>query len=354
VSRTRMKQVHGTIEPSRPRPSSGRQRSSWYICATAGLISLQIMGCQDSFGLRSDPASLPSGVPATQAVQVLDAGLSDPDPRVRSSAIEVIVQTRQSRLMPKVKRSIRDPIVPVRFSALVAMGELRYSLAKRDMHQIFNEENENPSVRLAAAYALDRLGEKQYANHYYDAITSTDMTLRANSALLLGRSGDRNTLKLLYWALQDRDSDDKVLQQAIESVAILGDERIYQKLWTELISAYADDRIHGIRGMGHLGIEPAKQALGTMLEDPILEVRLAAAEQLGRFNDPVGQYLVQEAFKPDPKRDAAAQIRIKVMAAMAIGEIGTESLIQYLPRLLNDASPFVRIAAAKAALRQRM
>jgi len=321
--------------------------------ATAVLISLQATGCQDSFGLRPGPAPLPSSVPTTQAFQVLEAGLSDPDPRVRSSAIEIVVQTRQSRLMPKVKRSIRDPIVPVRFSALVAIGDLRYSLARQDIHQIYHEENENPSVRLAAAYALDRLGEKQYANHYYDAITSTDMTLRANSALLLGRSGDRNTLKLLYWALEDRDSDDRVLQQAIESVAMLGDERVYQKIWTELISAYADDRIHGIRAMGHLGIEPAKQALITMLEDPVLEVRLAAAEQLGRFNDPVGQYLVQEAFKPDPSRDRAAQIRIKVMAAMAIGEIGTESLVQHLPRLLNDASPFVRIAAAKAAFRQK-
>lgn len=349
-----MKQVHWTNEPSRLRPSSRRHASPWYICATAVLISLQITGCQDFFGLTSDPTPSFSSVPATQAFQILEAGLSDPDPRVRSSAIEVIVQTRQSRLMPKVKRSIRDPIVPVRFSALVAIGDLRYSLAKRDIHQIFHEENENPSVRLAAAYALDRLGEKQYANHYYDAITSTDMTLRANAALLLGRSGDRNTLKLLYWALEDRNSDDRVLQQAIESIAILGDERIYQKLWTELISAYADDRIHGIRAMGHLGMEPAKQALLTMLEDPILEVRLAAAEQLGRFNNPVGQSLVQEAFKPDPNRDTAAQIRIKVMAAMAIGEIGTESLIQHLPSLLNDASPFVRIAAAKAALRQKM
>ena len=349
-----MKHVHWKKELPRLRPSPSRYGSPWYMLVAAVLISLQATGCQDFFGLRPGPAPLPASLPTTQAFHVLEAGLSDPDPRVRSSAIEVIVQTRQSRLMPKVKRSIRDQIVPVRFSALVAMGELRYSLAKRDIHQIFNEENENPSVRLAAAYALDRLGEKQYANHYYDAITSMDMTLRANSALLLGRSGDRNTLKLLYWALEDRDSDDRVLQQAIESVAMMGDEKIYQKLWTELISAYADDRIHGIRGMGHLGTEPAKQALATLLEDPVLEVRLAAAEQLGRYNDPVGQYRVQEAFKPDLNRDAAAQIRIKVMAAMAIGEIGTGSLIQHLPRLLNDASPFVRIAAAKAALRQQM
>jgi HEAT repeat protein len=349
-----MKQVHWTKKAPRLRPSPKIFGDRWFVYCAISLFSLQMMGCQDLLGTAPDQTTTPANPLTTQALQILEHGLSDPNPRMRSSAIEIIVQTRQSRLMPQVKRLIRDPVVPVRFSALVAIGDLRYSLAKQDVQQIFQEENENPSVRLGAAYALDRLSQSQYANHYYDAITSTDMTIRANSALLLGRSGNTNTLKLLYWALEDRDSDDRVLQQAIESIALLGDDRIYQKLWAELISAYADDRIHGIRAMGELRTEPAKQALLTMLEDPVLEVRLAAAEQLGRLKDPVGQYLVPEAFSPDPGRSQADQIRIKVMAAMAIGEIGTESLTRYLPRLLNDASPFVRIAAAKATLGQRM
>ena len=209
-------------------------------------------------------------------------------------------------------------------------------------------------ARQQARDLLDRLGLAQYASYYHNAITSTDMTTRANSALLLGKSGSTNALRLLYWALEDRDSDDRVLLQAIESIAKLGDERVYQKLWTKLISAYADDRIYGIRAMGELGTEPAKQALHTMLEDPVLEVRLAAAEQLGRLNDHAGQDLVQDAFKPAPERTETDQVRIRVMAALAIGEIGTESLARQLPSLLNDRSTFVRISAAKAVFRQKM
>mgnify|MGYP001110137148 CR=1 FL=1 len=53
-------------------------------------------------------------------------------------------------------------------------------------------------------------------------------------------------------------------------------------LWTRLISAYADDRVMGIRAMGALGTPEAKNALTTMLDDPVPEVRLAAAEQVGR------------------------------------------------------------------------
>ena len=40
--------------------------------------------------------------------------------------------------------------------------------------------------------------------------------------------------------------------------------------------------------------------------------------------------------------------RVKVLTALAIGQIGTESFKKFLPQLLPDDSKFVRIAAAKA------
>lgn len=350
MSKTRMQHFHWRQNQPRPRPFHPDRT----IHRAVALLALYMAGCQ-AFPRDTGAHRPASASPlATQAVQTLEYGLANPDPRVRSSAIESIVQARYTRLMPQVKRSMRDPVVPVRFAALMAIGDLRYSLAQRDVQQIFQEEKENPSVRLAAAYALDRLGQSQFASYYYDAISSADMTIRANSALLMGKSGNTNTLEGLYWALEDQDSDNRVLQQAIESIAMLGDHRIYQKLWTGLISAYADDRINSIRAMGALGIEPAKQALITMLDDSTLEVRLAAAEQLGRLGDPAGQNSVKEAFKPDQTRGDIGEVRVKVMAAMAIGEIDTASLAQYLPRLLDDPSPFVKIAAARAVLRRKM
>jgi HEAT repeat protein len=42
--------------------------------------------------------------------------------------------------------------------------------------------------------------------------------------------------------------------------------------------------------------------------------------------------------------------RVKVLAALAIGQIGTKSVTKYLPELLQNESKFVRIAAAKAVL----
>jgi HEAT repeat protein len=108
----------------------------------------------------------------------------------------------------------------------------------------------------------------------------------------------------------------------------------------------------GVRGMGALATEEAKNALATMLDDPILEVRLAAAAQLGRLDDRAGAEEVLHIFKTNAlaEREAQAQQRVKILTALAIGEIGTESLKKYLPRLLADPSKPVRLAAAKAIL----
>jgi len=174
--------------------------------------------------------------------------------------------------------------------------------------------------------------------------------------LLLGKSGHKNALELLYWALRSKDSSDKVKFQAAEAIAMLGDERILPKLWAIVYSGYADDRVLGIRAMGALGTSQAKDVLITKLDDDVLEVRLAAAQQLGKFGDPIAEPEVLEVFTKDltaglDKKDLD---RIKVLAALAIGQIRTDSLKRFLPQLLKDQSKFVCIAAAKAVFQCAM
>jgi len=298
-------------------------------------------------------AASPSGL-LPQAFRTIQMALADPDPRVRANAVEVVAATKQIGLMPKVHRLLADQFTPVRFLAVLAVGDLQYALAQKDLQQLLKDKDQN--VRIAVAYALTKLGHSQYAKVFGDAITSKDQTVRANAALLLGKTGDQNALKYLYWVLQQKDSDDKVILQAAESIAMLGDQRIYPKLWTRLISAYADDRVIGVRAMGALATAQARDALVTMLDDAVLEVRLVAAGQLGRLNDPVGQPQVLEVFTKNLTAglDGGGLERVRVLTALAIGEIGTENLAKFLPQLLKDESKFVRIAAAKAVLQCAM
>jgi HEAT repeat protein len=292
---------------------------------------------------------------AAPARQTIFAGLTDPDPQLRANAVEAVASTREVRLMPQVQRLLADPVVPVRFAAILAVGDLEYAPAKDAVASLLKDAN--PNIQIAASYAMLRFGQPQFYQDICNAVASSDQTVRANAALLLGKSGRREEgIRYLYWTLQRDDSSDMVLLQTAEAIAMLGDHRIYPKLWTRLISVYADDRVIGIRAMGTLGTDEAKNAIITMLDDKVPEVRLAAAEQLGKLGDSGGEAEVLAVFEKNQMddMDPQGQQRVKVLGALAIGEIGTEPLARYLPQLLQDPSKTVRLAAAKAVLRRTM
>ena len=284
------------------------------------------------------------------ATQIVREALADEDPYVRVNAVEVVATTKRIRLMPQVRRLLEEDLVPpVRFAAILAVGDLEYRLAERSIAPLLKDPDQN--IRIAAVYAMNKLGSAQNLNIIRNSLASDDQTVRANAALLLGKIGDKSALRYLWWTLGRKDSDDKVRLQAIEAIAMLGDEKIYQqRLWAMLISAYADDRVIGIRAMGALGTPGAKEALITKLDDDVLQVRLAAAEQLGMLGDTTGEPEVLDVFRKNLiaglKRGEIEQVN--VLTALAIGRIGTTALRRFLPQLLQNESKFVRIAAAKA------
>ncbi len=314
-------------------------------------ISFLFIGCNESLNTltRPSPAGISSDNLVPEAVRIIEAGLDDSDPQIKANAIEAVAATKQIMLMPKVQRLLEDEAVPVRFLAILAVADLEYSLAKGRVQQLLKDSDEN--IRIAAAYAMTKFGHVEHLTVFRNTIASEDQTVRANTALLLGKTGNPDALKLLYWALQRKDSSDKVRFNAVEAIAMLGDERILPKIWAIVYSGYADDRIVGIRAMGALKTAKAKDVLITKLDDDILEVRLAAAEQLGKLNDTTGEPEVIEVMeKKLTSLDKKDLERVKVLSALAIGYIGTNSLKKFLPQLLTDESKPVRIAAANAVL----
>ena len=313
-----------------------------------GYLQLFTIGCDESSQTKSGDFNVTNNAPWSKALRIIQEGLVDNDPLVRSRAIEVVASTRQLKLMPQVLRLQNDKSMPVRFAVALAVGDLEYSPAKRSLNQLLNDNDAN--VIIAAAYAMCRLGSFEHLQVLRKGAKSNDQTVRANAALLLGKSGDKSSLELLWQILQDKNSDDRVVYQSAEAIAMLGDEKIFPRLWTMLISAYTDVRLMGVKAMGILGTQEAKNALIRMLDDDILEIRLTAAEQLGVFRDPIGEPKVLEVFEENliSGLDKQANERANVLTALAIGRICTPGLRKFLPQLLQNESKFVRIAAAKA------
>ncbi|MBC8217636.1 MAG: HEAT repeat domain-containing protein [Planctomycetes bacterium] len=283
-----------------------------------------------------------------EAFGIIRDGLADASPLIRVKAIEVVATTGQIKLMRTVQRLLEDESMPVRFAAAVAIGDLQYSIARTSMSRALGDRDAN--VVIAASYAMGRLGDTEYFEVIRKMLNSDDQTVRANAALLLGKTGDPSAINLLKRAQQSNDSSDKVRFQVLEARAQLGDEQVLRKLWAIVYSGYSDDKIMGVRAMGALGNRDARDILVTKLDDDILEVRLAVAEQLGKLGDVSGEPEVLDVFekKLTAGLDERALARTNVLTALAIGQICTPGLTKHLPKLMKNESKSVRLAAAKA------
>ncbi len=335
----------------------GEARSREHKPVAAAAVSAFLFACLVAFVFGCNETPVPTmtdyGVGnmdpvRAEAFGIIRDGLADPSSLIRVKAIEVVATANQIRLMRTVQRLLEDEWVPVRFAAAVAIGDLEYSIARTSVQRALRDRDAN--VVVAASYAMGRLGYAEYFEVVRKALLSDDQTVRANAAFLLGRVGDASALELLKRAQQSTDSSDKVRFQALEARAQLGDEQVLRKLWAIVYSGYSDDKIMGVRAMGALGTQTARDILVTKLDDDILEVRLTVAEQLGKLGDISGEPEVRDVFEKGLTAglDEQARTRTNVLTALAIGQICTAPLTQHLPRLMKNQSKSVRLAAAKA------
>jgi HEAT repeat protein len=281
-----------------------------------------------------------------EAQRAVLAGLKSPDGRIRANAIEVVSAGQKDTFLPKIVELLSDPVMPVRFAAAVALGDTQYEKAEKQLQQLLNDPDLN--VKIAAAYALCKMGQMQYLPIIEKAAEAEDQTVEANTAWLLGKLKSAKSLAILYHLKDSKDSSDSVAFNAVEAIAKIGDEKVYAKIWTMLISVYADDRYMGICAMGALGGDRGANAILTMLDDEVIEVRLAAAEQLGMLGDTSGEVVVLEYLTGSQRQEKIIAERCNTLAALAIGQIGTGKLAEHLPKLLKNDSPAVRLAAAKS------
>lgn len=337
-----------TVEKARKKENDMKTRRS-----LIGLCLLLIFaGCQQELGpifppAQPKPPTIQSLAP--KALEIVKTGLDDKNSFIRTHAVEVAAETDQKQFLAVLIKRTEDPVVTVRFSAVIALGDMQCRTCQPILRKKL--EDKNPNVRIAAAYSLIKIGAGSDYTSIRQAMNSSDPTVAANAVLLLGKLGSRQDLARFYEILSDNDAPDKVRFQALESIARLGDLKVYRdKIWPLLISKYNDDRVWGIRCMGALGTSEAKTAIQTMLQDDVVEVRLTAAEQLGRLRDQSGKQVVQDYFSMQPNLDETTMAN--QMAVAAIGTIGAPSLNGYLPQALSSPSPIIRMVGAQAVLFQ--
>jgi len=279
---------------------------------------------------------------ATRAKRTLADQLRAPDAESRIHAIEAISLTRSVAQAPEIIRCLSDGESSVRYAAALAAGQLRLADARTALLAIAEDPDEK--VRVVVRYALHRLGDNHLSHQLEKMSQDTDPAVRGSVAMVLGLLGEPSGLVILKQLRLDPNP--AVRQQAAESMWRLHDEDGLQDLIALSLSKYPDDEMLGLLALASPRDTRVRQHVRQGLVADWKEVCLVAARAMGMLGSDEGYGIALQGAKSGDKRQ-------RLLAALALGDIGRTDAQDELRKLLGDQDANVRIAAATAILELR-
>jgi len=270
---------------------------------------------------------------------------------IRLHAVEALGESGEISAIEQIHRCFGDEYAGVRFAACMAVMKLRDQSAKPLLRKLLDDPD--LSVQAAAAAAMDVLGDKRYRRVMAKALKSDDATVRRNACLVIGRMGDRDAdVVVKQAALTDKDLS--VRLQATEAMALLGNTRALKLMMNYCRSAYDDERILALLTLGQAEAHEVLDEIVYVYEHSQsrgqLGMRLVAGRALGMLGDDRGFAEAVDALDYNEDLDSASA-QIRMLAAMALGDIGKPAALCVLQEALKDQDQDVGIAAACAILK---
>jgi HEAT repeat protein len=256
-----------------------------------------------------------------------------------------------------LREGLSDEHHGVRFAACMGLGDLALPETRDAIAPLVKDPD--ASVRVAAYFALERLGDASHRVAWRDALVhDPNPVVRRNAVMALGRLNDKHAMSLL-WKAAAGDGDEGVRIQAIEALAGLGDTQAINRLIHDAYGAIAYKQPFALLSMSTARDDRVVPALRTRLQSaPYIEARLAAARSLGAQGNADGYQLAlqsltwnQPRFDTPDDPPANQVMRVRTMAAMALGEIHEQGALGPLAQVMRDPQDArVQVAAATAIL----
>ena len=300
----------------------------------------------------------PDGQLRDLATQCLRNGARVADrPDLRGMALEAISRVLKNEAPLLLREGLRDQHAFVRFTACMGLGELNTTDAKDAIQPLANDPD--GSVRVAAYFALERMGDTSHRLQWRDAVMSAeDPAVRRNAVTALGRLNDKKVTALL-WKAAAGDADEGVRIQAVESLAYLGDNQAIGRLIHDAYGGLAFKQPFSLLALGKVKDDRVVPALRTRLAGAqYLEAKLAAARSLGMQGLKDGYDLALWSLtwnqpRSDLPDDSPTNqiMRVRMMAALALGDIGKREALGPLMQVMkNPDDERIQVAAATSIL----
>ncbi len=279
--------------------------------------------------------------------------LDSEEPVMRCHGLELLGLMKDKSTYHYIRQSLTDQAVAAVFAGAVAAGDVRDYQCRNQLEKLL--KNDNVSIKLAAGYGLERLGDGRFVRWYDEALLGADAQSASQACMMLGKLGNtarrKDSKKKLWEVLRKRGQKAIVRLQAAEALARLGDQNVTEKLLVYAGSGYADDRLIAVSGLELLKNSESLAMMEVLADDAQIEVQLAALRALGPM---CGAREMETAYRHlhyrDSGGDEIAASRVRHLALLAVGSFGRHKDGNLLYRALGARSLFTRIYAARATL----
>jgi len=288
--------------------------------------------------------------------QVVRSARSE-DQFLRANAIEA-AQHLPDRIQPMVQLALDDESPVVRFAALVTVGQLKLEHLAPTAEALMQDRNE--IVRMAATFAAHQCGREVDISPMAGWIASHDPSVRRNAVMLVGMMGEMSAVPMILDNVSVPIPRESAIHnalariQAAEAIALLTadtrdprmrdhEAQALNALRAGVYSSEDEVRVMSVLILARVGDRSMRPAVELLLEEPPIELQLAAAQYLAQTGQPVGVNLVIGATQSD-------MATVRAQAAMTLGYIDQPRARQAMVALLEDSSEIVRLSAAAAVL----
>ncbi|HHH76121.1 MAG TPA: HEAT repeat domain-containing protein, partial [Phycisphaerae bacterium] len=250
-----------------------------------------------------------------------------------------------------------------------AIGDLKYAPAEKRLLEMISTDKAvgERYIRVipSVVYALVRLGHVGYKRALGPMLTSEELGIRANAAMVMGKIGDpaaRGPLREVLY--NEQELGVKLAME--EALANLGDKAARGRLEAYARGRFVDVRINACMAMAKYNPNHAKVILRSFFNstDQNSPVRLISAAELGRLgcgDRKTYEYCVSCAVDPDgvlmeayPDREGLSydeSLFLRRQGILALGWTQQPMAVDLLLQMLKDEDPSIRISAAISILR---
>ncbi len=168
---------------------------------------------------------------ARQAIQVIVRTLSDPDPSVKEAALRSLMEFNSSDTAYPISMQLaQEKNDHLKLLGIQALLHLKSSGGMAGLQSII-ENDDNEELIVWAIYTSGVLADFRGFETVHKNLKHKNVTIRAETALALGRYGKRESANDLLAILRDKDEDYYVKSAALEAIRWIDTTDSYHDLF---------------------------------------------------------------------------------------------------------------------------